>query len=116
MKKIFFALTAVILLVSCGSKVDYSAINDKIEKGQSLTKSEYSAMIDYIVEANECLSKTSNFQELEKFAEKYPYSGAFTEALGSADESMLSSSDLKKLEKLSADLDKAFESLEFEEE
>lgn len=116
MKKIFFALTAVILLVSCGSKVDYSAINDKIEKGQSLTKSEYSAMIDYLVEVNENFLKTSDFQELVKFGDKYPYVGSFTEALGTADESMLSSSDLKKLEKLSADLDKAFESLEFEEE
>lgn len=112
MKKILFALTAVLLLVSCSSKADYSAINTKIEKGQSLTKSDYSAIVDYLVDVNKEAAKINDFQEMAKLVEKYPYMQSFTVALQSADESMISSSDKKKLEKMQGDVEKQWENLE----
>lgn len=125
MKKIIFALASILMLTvsACSSKADPAAIHEKIEKGQDLSQSDYSVIIDYVIEANEAVVKAiqnaKTVEDMTKFQKqyyiKYPYLTAY-QAVLSNDEDKLDKENLKKLEKLSDITDKqleAFNNIDF---
>lgn len=109
----------MVCLYSCGG-ANYAEINERIEKGEALTESDYTAMVDYMIDGQQAVIKVlkstegtgterlNNAQEkLKELEAKYPYMETFQRVLMRANESEIGEKNVERMKQSIEDMLKA---------